>query len=166
MKYMASEFDRSKPSRPGFSAIAMPSDAAGDVAPFQRDREYELGEGKRQHEEGNAAGAHAEEADQRGTGGGDDDPGHEPEPGVHAEQRSQDRHRIGAQAEEGGMAERHQSGEAEQQVEAHGEDREDVDFGDQRARIVRDQEREDEHRQDHEQPGHARLPSSPACSRW
>ena len=42
--------------------------------------------------------------------------------------RAEDGHRIGAEPEEGGVPERHQPGEAEQQVEAHGEDREDEDL--------------------------------------
>ena len=42
--------------------------AAGHVAPFQRHREHELRERERQHQERDAAGAHAEEADQRRAG--------------------------------------------------------------------------------------------------
>ena len=91
-------------------------------------------------------------------------PASDAEPGVEAELRAEHGDRIGAQAEEGGVAERHQPGEAEQQVEAHGEDREDEDLGDQRARIVGQQERQ---RQQHEQRDERRgARAAPWPARW
>jgi hypothetical protein len=53
------------------------------------------------------------------------------------------------------VAERQKAGVAEQQVEAHGEDREHVDLGHQRARIVADQKREGRQR------GHDREAGDP-----
>ena len=66
--------------------------------------------------------------------------------------RPQHGDRVGAEAEERRVTERHQPGEAEQQVEAHGEDRKDVDLGDQRARVVRTAERQRQQSEQRDQP--------------
>src|ERR1700692_811382 len=102
--------------------------AAGNVAPFQRHRKHQLREGERQHQERNAAGAYAKKADQRRAASGNDNARSDAEPGIDAELRAEHGDRISAQSEESGVAERHQTGETEQEIEAHGEDREDKDL--------------------------------------
>ena len=82
-----------------------------------------------------------EEADGRRTCRRDDNPGGDSGPSVQAEHRAEDGHRIRPQAEEGGMAERHQPDIADQDIEAHGEDGEDEDLGDQQSGIAGHDER-------------------------
>ena len=63
-------------------------------------------------------------------------PRHDADPGIDAELRAEHGDCISAQAEKRRVAERHQAGEAKEQIEAHGEDRENEYLGDQRARII------------------------------
>ena len=114
------------------------------VPPFQRYREQKLREGEREHQKRDAARAHAEKSDQSRAGARDRDAGEQPEPGVETELRPQHGDRIRAQAEKAGVTERHQSGEAKQEVEAHGEDCENEDLGNQRARVVGKRKRQRE----------------------
>ena len=84
-------------------------------------------------------------------------PASEPDPGVDAEHRSEHGDAVGAEPEECGVPKRHQPGEAQQQIETHGEDRENVDLGDQRTRVIRDEKRKHQHRGERDQARGAGL---------
>ena len=98
--------------------------AAGDVAPAERDRIAERGQRQRQQREVDAAAAQDDDAD---DGRGDRDEHHrqqQRQPDIAAKPVELHQSRgIGADAEPGAVAERHQPGVADAEIEAHRRDR-------------------------------------------
>ena len=76
-------------------------------------------------------------------------PAASPSHGIDAELCTEDGNRIGAKAEECRMAKGQKPGEADEQIEAHGEDRENEDLRHQRTRIVGQQKRQHKQHQQH-----------------
>ena len=125
MKYIGSVFDRSKPKKPGLSAIAIPSEPPVRSRHLNATEKTSCAECERQHQERNAGGSNAEKADDQRREPREQHSGHNAEPRIEAEQRAEDCDRVGAAAEKRGMTERHQPGEAKQKIKAHGKDGED-----------------------------------------
>ena len=104
--------------------------AAGHVAPAKRDGVGERGKRQRQQREVNAAPPQDEHADEGRYDGDEDHRQKQRQPDLVAEPVQLDQSRgIGADAEPGAVAERHQPGVADAQVEPHGRDRQDDDHG-------------------------------------
>ena len=123
-----------------------PVGAAGHAAPLDRDRHQELRERHRQHQERDAADANREEADHAAASAAETTmPATKPiqpdTPEVHAE----DHHRVRRRAEERRVTERQQSRVADQEVEAHREDREHQHLGREARRVAAGQRHEREH---------------------
>ena len=108
MKYIGSVFDRSKPKKPGLSAIAMPSEPPVTSRHLSATENTSCEKASVSIRNGMPAGAHAEEADDERAEPGRDHAGDDAEPSIEAEECAQHRDRIGAETEKRGMAERHQ----------------------------------------------------------
>ncbi|GJD80852.1 hypothetical protein NBEOAGPD_4095 [Methylobacterium gregans] len=111
----------------------------GQLDPVEGDEPHDLREGDRDDDEVGAAHPEGEAADQPAAGAGRERREHEPDrrrPGlvhraeaeaeIHVEAEARQRAHVGADAEEGDVAEAELPGEAEEQVQAHGADRQDA----------------------------------------
>ena len=105
--------------------------AAGEGIPLEDDRPADLGEGQGQHGEVDARQAHAEPAVDHGEGAGDQRRQHQRCFHRQAGALQQQAGGIGAEAEIGGVAERHHAGRAHDEVQADGEQGEAEDVGQQ-----------------------------------
>ena len=100
--------------------------AAGHPEELEGEAPQHLAESERQDAEENARVAHAYEAEQRGDEQRAQEPAEDAQlHGLDAEVAHDERNRVSTHAEIGGMAERQQSGVAEQQIEAERRDGED-----------------------------------------
>jgi hypothetical protein len=124
--------------------------AAGDAVPAEGHAPHQLGKRHRQDREVEAAEADAEEADHEADRARHQRRQEHPDDDVDAEPVRQQRHRIGADAVVGGMAERQHAGLAEQQIVARGEQRHDqeVDHQEDEARIDEPGRRDEQGEQD------------------
>ena len=102
-------------------AARQPAELVGDLVQDQRDAQ-------RHHQAGQVGAAHHQHAghqpEQRAQGRRDD----QPQDGIDAEILGQQRRAIGAQSEEGRMAQRDDAGVSEDQVERNGEQGQDGQF--------------------------------------
>ena len=116
--------------------------APGDVAPLEGERPDELREGQRQHGEVDAREAQADPADRHRRGARRERREQQrrlhPRVGVGHEQRRG----VGAAAEEGRVPEAHEPAEAEEEVQARREEREDEHVGREHLREGRAVERQ------------------------
>src|SRR5439155_10545271 len=138
---------------PGQSVVA-----AREPPPAEREAPQDLRERERDHEEIGSLGAQREQPEQRRGDRGHDQAREEVEPEVVAHAQRQQPDGVGAHAEIGGVAERRQAGIAEDQVQAHREDREDQHLGEQPELVRRERERQDDEderaRDDGDRPRH------------
>ena len=144
--------------------------AHGQAHPAEGEAPHHHPEGERDHEEIDACRADGDEAEhRRDRGGGEDRRAHaRPEGGLVA--RGEDGHDVGRDAEVGGVPERGETGVTEQQIEAHREDGEDEDLGEEGERVGRQEGRQGEEqrraRGERDRPARAhRLPKSPVGRR-
>ena len=115
--------------------------SAGHRGPLEGDGIEQLGEGERQHREGNAGRQRAHPSDADRDEAGQQRCGKHREQQRHAGVEQQPAAGIGPQAIGGGMAERNEPCVAEHEVEAHGEQPEDQRLGEQRHGEGRQSER-------------------------
>src|SRR5207302_8688134 len=92
-----------------------------------------------------------EQPEQQGEGGGQHAGGGEGEQERHRELLHEDAGRVGADAEVGGMAERHEAGVADEEIEAGGKERPDDDVVGHERVEARAEGRHEEREQDDEQ---------------
>src|SRR6266852_2559172 len=88
-------------------------------SPLDRSRIEKLRERQRQHEESDAAHPHAEITDESGAQGRKSNAGNDAEPRAATELDAEQNRRIGAETEEGGVAERHHSAVTHEQIKTH-----------------------------------------------
>ena len=116
--------------------------ALGQRHPAEGESPDDHAERERDHQEVSAGGADGDETKDGGGHGG----GHDTDDEADQESRltlgGEDGDGVRGHAEVGGVAERGQAGEAEEHVEAHGEDRHDQRLGQQRQRIRRQPRRD------------------------
>ena len=163
MKYIGSDFDRLKPKKPGCSAIAMPSEPPVTSRHFSATENTSCEKASVSIRNGMPPVRTQKKPIIGGAGAGDDDTRGDAEPGIETELHAENRDRIGAEPEKGGVAERHQASEAEKEIKTHGENREDEDLRHQRARIVADEERQHDERLPAPQGSQRASAPSPVC---
>ncbi len=125
---IAEQRNRRHPAEIGIGHVGKPLVAAGDVVPFEADRPDDLREGERQHREIDLGETHAEEAEHQRAERGAERRGRQRDRERHRIGLHQDAADIGADAEIGDVTERDEAGGAEQQVQAHREQRADRDL--------------------------------------
>src|SRR2546422_480375 len=131
---------------------------ARDLVPLEADGPDDLREGQREHGEVDAREPHAEEAEHDSKEAGEEPGGGEGEKKRHSGLLHEEPGRVGADAEIGGVAERHQPGVADKEIEAGGEERPDHDVIGEEGVVAR-AERGDEEGGDQHEDGPARTQS-------
>ena len=153
--------EQRRPRDPGDAVVAH-----GHAHPAERESPDHHAEGERDHEEVDAHRADGDEAEYRRDRGSGEDRRQKAHPEGGLAARGEDRDRIGGDAEIGGMPERGEARVAEEQIEAHREDGEDEDLGEQGERVGRQEGRDGKEQRgasrerDRPARGH-RLPNSP-----
>ena len=128
MRRSVEQGNRRHPAEIGIGHVGKPLVAAGDVVPFEADRPDDLREGERQHGEIDLGETHAEEAEHQCAKRRAERRGRQRDRERHRIGLHQDAADVGADAEIGDVTERDEAGGAEQQVEAHREQRADRDL--------------------------------------
>ena len=147
--------ERGHPAEIGERHVGQSLIAAGQIVPLEADGPDDLGKCQGQHGEVDLGQPHAEKSEAGGKQCRDQPGRWKGEPERHRHDLHQDAAGIGADAEIGGMPERHQPGRAEQQVQAQREQRVDRDLGAEEGVIARpDPGQRQSHEKDDQGPRH------------
>jgi hypothetical protein len=133
--------------------------ALGQGHPAVGETPHDHPEGERDHQEVDAGGPQGHEAEDRRHCRRQQDTDDERDPEGRAVLRRQDAHAVGTEPQIGGVAQRGQAGIAEDDVEAHGEDRVDDGLGQERQQERGEERWRRQERQEYDDdrdPHHAR----------